>query len=194
MTPKPIRLFVAIELPDDVMAAIGELEDELSREAPHVRWARPDRVHLTLKFIGETPPNRLPEIEAALAGLPPWHALDLRTGPLGYFGRPSALRTIWLGVEGALDELRQLQAAVDEALVAAGVVNADDRPYTPHLTLARVPNGIAPDEHARMAALIKRTQVAPHAFEGHTITLFRSNLGPQRPRYEALRRFSAFAS
>lgn len=150
-----------------------------------MRWSRPEGVHLTLRFLGDhADPERLERLDAALARAasvtPP---LTVRPGPTGAFpgwGRP---RVLWLGVEDA-GGLEPLAAAVEEAVRQTGFP-AEDRPFTPHLTLGRA-------KGARVAAPIVETVRGWHPDTGEEtleeMVLYRSELGPAGPRHEPLAR------
>jgi 2'-5' RNA ligase len=186
-----LRLFVALELPEGWLRALATLQDELRRtlDLPGrgLRWTRPEGIHLTLKFLGAAAAVQRPAIEAALQGaLADRQAPSLKPGGLGSFGgrRPQVL---WLGLDGDLDAVRQLAAAVDAALTPLGF-SAETRPFAAHLTLARVPEDAAPAALARVANLVASQNArldAPAAVFA-TATLFRSQLGPGGARYQRL--------
>jgi 2'-5' RNA ligase len=138
-----MRLFVAVVLPADVMAAasrvIGELRKRCDESAPRARltWAVPRRMHLTLQFIGEANPSRTQAIEQALEppfDLPPF---EMAFGGTGIFPDARRPRVIWAGLTAGAQPLRGLQQQVAARLARAGVA-PEDRPFQPHLTLARV--------------------------------------------------------
>jgi len=182
-----LRLFVAIELSDDVREALARVQSELRKlPLPPLRWVRPEGVHLTLKFLGETPTERVPAIEAALrqavAGLSPF---PVALGPLGTFGgrRP---RVLWVGMTGDVDRLQELQGLVERGLAALGFPR-EGRPYSPHLTLARVPPAAAAGpalEEALAAAPPLRASM-----EAREVSLMVSRLQPGGAVYERLAAF-----
>src|SRR5574341_1768844 len=112
-----LRLFVAIELPGEVRDALSRLQHELQRRGlTQLRWVRPEGIHLTLKFLGETPAEKVQAIKGALSGavegVAP-HALAL--GALGTFGGRSP-RVLWIDLTSDLAPLLALQKNVDDAL------------------------------------------------------------------------------
>lgn len=117
-----MRLFVAVDLPGQVREELGRLQGELRRlDLSHLRWVRPQGIHLTLKFLGETPAARVAAITKALADATRgrrWFRLAL--GAPGTFGSRRAPRVLWLDVIGDIERLRELQTAVEEALVEVG--------------------------------------------------------------------------
>jgi 2'-5' RNA ligase len=128
-----VRLFVALELStacvDEVAAAVDDVRD-VARE---LRWAPPEQWHLTLAFLGEVDERVLPDLEARLARSAARQApLNLTLAGAGRFGN----RVLWLGVRGDTAGLRQLAVSVRAAARRARLP-VEDRPYRPHLTLAR---------------------------------------------------------
>lgn len=138
-----MRLFVAVELPDDVKSAasrlIGALRTRCDQLAPRARltWAVAQRMHLTLQFVGEADPLRTQAIEQALE--PPFDlaSFEMALGGTGVFPDGRRPRVIWAGLTAGAQPLRELQQQVAARLAAAGVA-PEDRPFQPHLTLARV--------------------------------------------------------
>ncbi len=140
-----IRTFVAIELDAPLRNALAQVQTDLRSRlqktmGPDVRiqWVKPDSVHLTLKFLGDIPEARVPEIEAALACVTGAHArCTVDVGGLGAFPDARAPRVLWVGLSGQVEGLTRLAAAVERALVALGFA-PDPKPFNPHLTLARI--------------------------------------------------------
>jgi RNA 2',3'-cyclic 3'-phosphodiesterase len=130
-----MRLFVAIDIPEDVRSAIGSLVAKLQDTCQNARWARIEGLHVTLKFIGETPAEKTEIIETALASVPCRASISLRFLGLGFFPNERRPRVLWAGVQGG-KELAEVAAAVDAALQPFGIPR-EERAYTPHLTLAR---------------------------------------------------------
>jgi len=143
-TPASLRLFVAIELPGDVREALTRLQHELQRRGlERLRWVRPEGIHLTLKFLGPTPAEKVPAIKQALVTAvegTSTHELTVAAPSWFYRGRtPSVLK---LDLGGNIDELRSVQRRIEEELEKVGV-GPEARAFTPHLTLARVPDRAA---------------------------------------------------
>jgi 2'-5' RNA ligase len=186
-----LRLFVACELPSEMRAALTALQDALRRQgAPPVRWVRPEGIHLTLKFLGAVPAQRVNDICAALAptveGIRP---LGLSLGSLGAFGGRRGARVVWVGIEGDVDRVAELQRRVEAALGRLGF-RPEDRPFSPHLTLARVPDHVGSADRERLWDLTKALatpEAAPVTIR--ELSLMRSILGPGGAIYERLAAF-----
>jgi 2'-5' RNA ligase len=138
--PAVIRAFVALTLPQSILAALQEIQRALGAQLPAnlVRWTRSDQLHLTLKFFGHLQADRVDELKAALeqscrlvAGF------KLRAETAGCFPNLDQPRVIWVGVGGDLDRLQHLQLAVDQASADFGD-HAETREFSPHLTIGRV--------------------------------------------------------
>jgi 2'-5' RNA ligase len=183
-----VRLFVAFEVPSalrqEIVARAGRRRERL----PRARWLGPEAMHLTLVFLGEVGEERLPALAAAAtACLAAETPLRLRVGEAGSFppGRPA--RVVWLAVE-ADREIGALQRRLAAACAAAAGVDPDDKPYHPHLTLARCDPPWGQDEVSRLAAAFTGGVGEPFAVA--EAVLFRSHLGGGPARHEALERWT----
>jgi 2'-5' RNA ligase len=164
-----VRLFVAIDPPAEALAALDAALGRTRAVAPHgLRWTRPEQWHLTLAFFGEVPDAEVPALTAALAEVVGAEPMALRLAGGGCFGD----RVLWVGLAGDVHALRTLAAAV--ALTARDVgVAVDDKPYRPHLTLAR-----AGRERADLRpAAAELAQVVGPAWDVASVQLVRSRLG-----------------
>jgi 2'-5' RNA ligase len=137
-----MRLFVATDIPDDVRAAIGALAAKLRLTCRNARWVRIEGLHVTLKFIGETSPEKAADIKTALASIPSRDPIPMNFRGLGFFPNERRPRVLWAGIEAGRD-LAALAAALETALGALGIMR-EERAFSPHLTLARfdTPRGL----------------------------------------------------
>ena len=185
-----LRLFVAIDLPEDVRESLGRLQTDLRRhDLSGLRWTRPEGVHLTLKFLGETPATSLAAIEGALAravrGVP---AFRLALGAPGTFGGRRGPRVLWVDVEGELQPLLRLQAAVERELAAVGFA-PEEREFSPHLTLARVPQPPPPGLAERVSRALAAVAAPQGEFRATELLLMRSSLQPGGAVYSRVAAF-----
>lgn len=142
-----MRAFIALELPEPVRREATRRAAAVRDRLPAARWVRPDALHLTLRFLGEIDPGKVPALSAALApafAAAPELVLALHGGGCYPLGRPA--RVAWTGVRVAAPEvapgagdapLPALQARVEAASVAALGIEPETRPFSPHVTLAR---------------------------------------------------------
>ena len=184
-----MRLFTAIELGEEVCAQAAALLDTLRRRAresaprARVTWVAPERMHLTLRFIGEVDDAQGEAIVSALREPIEQSRFDVRWRGLGSFPPRGAPRVLWVGVAAGSEALSQAEHAVSRRLATLGIA-PEDRPYSPHLTLARVrdPAGL------RTAPLFEGLDGELGQTHVNAITLFRSHLSPKGPTYVAMQR------
>jgi len=132
-----MRTFIAIEIPDEAKREIAKVQDQLKDLDMSASWTRPEGIHLTLKFLGEVPEAKVPEIMDALAITAGTGALRIEIAGAGAFPNAKSPRVIWSGVAGEVEKLTTLQAAVEDAMRKLGF-EAEARKFSPHLTLARI--------------------------------------------------------
>ena len=139
-----IRAFIAVELPPAVREAVEGVVRELrSGIGDGVRWVRPEGVHLTLKFLGDIDAGSVPAVSRAMAQCAASAApFDLFLEGVGVFPNARRPRVIWIGLGGALEPLLALQHSIDRELEGLGFAR-ERRPFTPHLTLGRVRDGLS---------------------------------------------------
>jgi 2'-5' RNA ligase len=139
-----LRLFVALDIPEDVRAAIGAIIAKLRGEDRSARWVRIEGAHVTLKFIGEVSVEKASDIQTALANVPLATPIKMSFHGLGFFPNERRPRVLWAGIERGA-ELGALAATVETALEPLGIAR-EKRAFSPHLTLARFDssNGLDP--------------------------------------------------
>lgn len=184
-----VRTFVAIELPAPVIEALVAVQRQLAAGQLPLRLSAPAGLHLTLAFIGEIPAARVAALIAAVeAGCAGGTPLALRAEGLGMFPNARAPRVIWAGVQGspaAMAALTRLRAGIVAALAQAGCPT--DRHFDPHLTLARVRDGTAPADRARIGAAVQALPTFDaHPFAVDKISIMRSDLRPAGAIYSRL--------
>ena len=141
-----MRLFVAVDIDAVARGRIEAASNELrrvmerARSRARVGWVAPDRLHLTLQFVGEVSEIAGAEVAARLG--PPFDqlAFALRFGSVGMFPPTGRPRVVWLGLERGAGDLASLQAAVARRLEGVEF-RRESRPFSPHLTLARFKDG-----------------------------------------------------
>ncbi len=186
--PEEIRSFIAIELPEEVREGLARLRNELKRnEHKFVKWVNPDGLHLTLKFLGNIPSKRVTEVteavEEAAQGISPFH---LEISGLGAFPSLRQARVFCVGIGGEVDRLSRLQQNIDSALAILGFAK-EERPFVPHLTLARLRPGASPLERRSFGELVDSTIFEDkYHIEVEAVSLMRSQLTPAGAVYTRL--------
>ena len=187
-----IRAFIAIPLPEPVLDELVTLGHRLERRVPSrsVRWVRPEGIHLTLKFLGDTPTNKLPEIKRALTAVarhaPP---CTFTVGGLGCFPNPRRPRVVWVGVQEPTGRLAALQDAIEEVMAPLGYA-PEGRGFTAHLTLGRIRRGTSGGDVAQVGQVVTKTEVGSlgEVSAAH-FSLIRSVLKPTGAEYTPLEEF-----
>jgi len=184
--PTKVRTFLAIRVGDEVEAAIYRLIEELRAPNDGVAWARRDKLHVTLKFLGAAiePARLAPLAEAVAAVSDAAVAFQVRTRGIGAFPNLRRPRVLWTGLES--QALVRLATQVEEAAAHLGFEPAQ-RPWAPHLTIARI------RDPRRVGSLLGRLQAANQSEFGESsvdeIALYRSHLASNGSRYERLATF-----
>jgi RNA 2',3'-cyclic 3'-phosphodiesterase len=130
-----VRVFVALDVPEAIRAALAEVSARLKKICPAARWVRLEGVHITLKFIGEVPQEKLDHIRQALGELPNFAPAKVCFAGLGFFPSARRPRVFWAGVQGG-STLTELASAIEMKLEPLGIA-PEKRAFHAHLTLAR---------------------------------------------------------
>jgi 2'-5' RNA ligase len=173
-----IRSFIAIELPQEIKTGLNRLQAELKLpQHTFVKCVAPEGIHLTLKFLGNISPQKVAEItgvmEQASLGINPF---QLQITEVGAFPTMRQPRVLWVGIKGELDKLTGWQKRIDDGLVPLGFAK-ETRPFTPHLTLARVRDGCTPGDRRSLGELVMKTPVEfNYALAVNSLNLMKSQL------------------
>jgi RNA 2',3'-cyclic 3'-phosphodiesterase len=129
-----MRIFIALDIDQAIRHRIARFMDGVRGFAPDARWVRPESLHITLKFIGETAPENMDQIQQALKAVEA-HAVEMNIRGSGFFPGAKSPRVFWLGIEAG-PSLAALASTVDDRVASLGIAK-QDHPFSPHLTLAR---------------------------------------------------------
>ncbi len=129
-----MRLFVALDLDEEILLRIQKYISSVAGFAPDLRWVRPESLHITLKFIGERPQGEIDRIEEALGSVQA-PSFPVVVGRYGFFPNAKFPRAFWTGVE-AEAALTILVSAIEHTLAPLGI-SRENHPFSPHITLAR---------------------------------------------------------
>lgn len=183
MTTSPsLRSFLAAPVPQPHLRWVGERQGELEQRWPEARWIPVSNQHITLKFLGATPEDRLSDVVSLCERVAARHAAaPVTLTELGVFPSRRGARVLWIGVDDPGGLLFSLAAALDRDLAEIGF-GPESRAYSPHLTVARFREPTAVDELPPMPE-------RPPPFRLASFDLWRSHLSPRGARYEALASF-----
>lgn len=183
------RLFSALELPPDLLAQLTEVQAQFKAATPRgaVRWARPQGIHITLKFYGDVSAERVPALEAGLTRAAAASApLDLTVQGLGVFPNPIQPQVIWAGLHGDLAPISQLAAQVEAEAALLGFA-PERRAFKPHLTLGRVRANLRPADLLTLMGILEQAQAQVlGALRADTLSLMASELRPMGAVYDRL--------
>lgn len=137
-----MRLFVAIQIPEDIRASIASLLQEFRAIAPQIKWIRANNLHVTLKFLGETEPRRLSPIQVSLASVHTKNPVALDFSGLGFFPNAKRPNILWAAIQSS-SNLQTIVAGIENQMHSLGYPK-EDRVFTPHLTLAHLDKAVLP--------------------------------------------------
>ncbi len=176
------RLFIAVDIDEATRVQVGRISSGLRGAIEtHAKtsWVRPDRMHLTLHFLGDVDGTFEQRVRRALTGPIRVAPFDVTFEGLGLFPERGAPRVLWLGLRDGLEPLRRIEKALVDTL---GVERHQDGPFTPHLTLARFRNRVTRGTLAGIARI--PASAGPSRID--RVTLYESRLSPAGPAYVPL--------
>ena len=192
------RTFIALELNEALQRFLGGIISQISQELPDLRWVDPTGIHLTLAFLGELSDDQLAAAigaseEAAQKAIP----FEYRLKGLGIFGSTHQPRVIWMGVEdlpsGKIQgsPLQQLHHVLTRKLELRGF-EIEKRPFSPHLTLARIKQPLSPDEQQRLQRLLHSRLAGSSSavYQVNNLCVMKSELSRAGAKYTCLKECS----
>ncbi len=186
MTRDLLRLFIAIKLEDAaIVGKITRLQNDLSTAGLRAKLVEPENLHLTLKFIGEVPPERARRIQHALEEIK-HSAFDIEFQGVGAFPSLERPRVLWIGVSEGASQLEELASQIENILARRVSLRKSDKPFHPHLTIARIKGRISPSV---------RKILESHANDyfgritAKKFLLMRSTLTPRGPIYNVVEHY-----
>ena len=174
-----IRLFIAIDLPEAVKTVLLETAVQMGQQLPNkaVRWVRPEQMHLTLRFLGDTAVSQLPNLQDELTQLAYQHPpFRLHLKDVGAFPNRKRPRVVWVGLDGDLPVLQKMQAELEDRVLQLGW-SREKRPFSPHVTLGRVKDA------RQVGALNWDVKLAEMDFGITAVQLVQSELRPSGAAY-----------
>jgi 2'-5' RNA ligase len=192
-----MRIFVGIDLDDEIRGKLARFIDGVGGFAPEARWVRPESLHITLKFIGEQRAEQVEAITKRLRQVASG-AIEIQVSGHGFFPTAKSPRVFWIGIHAG-PQLAQLASDIDSAVAELGVPR-EERPFSPHLTLARA-GGRSGDpkwrkgdgQNSTFGVLQKRLAAMSEADFGKITAsqfiLYQSRLSPAGSKYTKLECF-----
>lgn len=187
-----VRSFIAIELPQETQRELAHLQERLKRDCGYcpARWAAPEGIHLTLNFLGDVPLAKLDNIKSAVTQASAvMDAFELTLSGLGAFPDVERPHVVWVGLKGDVEKMSEIQKRLEQLLTGLGF-SPEKRPFSPHLTLARVRDEASTTDKKRLGQAIGSTTCDRDcSIPVQKISLIKSQLTPAGPIYTVL--FSA---
>lgn len=183
-----IRVFIALQISQVATQALAEVTARLSAAVPRgVRWVDPESVHLTLKFLGNIDPGLTGQVlEAVRRAGQGSFPFRLHLSGLGAFPNQRQPRVLWTGVAGDLDELAGLQGKMEDAIAQLGFPR-DRRPFSPHLTIGRVRDGVSGELRRQIGDAVAAASLEPtDSWLVESVHLMRSTITPGGAVYASL--------
>ena len=183
------RTFIALELNEAVQRHLSAVMREMALALPELRWVDPAGIHLTLAFLGELDDEQLAHaVAASAAAAQQAQPFSYRLTHPGTFGAPRSPRVIWMGIEEPSGKLNQLHRTLNQELEQRGF-EIDRRPFSPHLTLARVKSPLTPDEQQRLQRLLTEQQLTPSSPPHfvNALAVMKSELSRSGAHYTAMK-------
>ncbi|HEX5890590.1 MAG TPA: RNA 2',3'-cyclic phosphodiesterase, partial [Pyrinomonadaceae bacterium] len=175
-------MFCAFELPQTLRRAINDHAQRVREAVPEAAasWSRPENVHLTVKFFGNVDQAKVPIISASAArAAKESSAIEIEVGKTGVFPRPSRPQVLWIGVNDSSGALAKLQQRLEDEFASEGFPK-ENRPFRPHLTIARIRRPQNANQLAQIHLGLPFTDVAVRFDE---LILFRSELSSKGSKY-----------
>ncbi len=178
------RLFFAISLPEDVQESVGEIQRRVRRGISGMKWVDPERMHVTMKFLGNTPEALVDDVVARGGCLAETCApMELSLAGLGAFPGLVKPRVLWVGLGGDVENLVALGEKLDRAMVDLHF-EAERRPFSAHVTLARSKPRYRPDSVEGLIS--KHSGLLVASFRATHLDLYESHLSRTGPTYVRL--------
>jgi len=174
-----MRIFLALELPEEIKKEIEELQKKLRKAGAKAIWVKPEIAHLTLAFLGSVTHNELEIIHKILGGIT-LRAIRLELDSLGCFPNPERARIIFVELQGDLKELHHLANLIRQNLKKENI-QFDDKPFVAHVTLGRV------KKRQNLTHILKGVKIRKLEFLAEEINLNQSTLGPSGPKYTKIK-------
>lgn len=177
-----MRLFIAIEIPEEVKEFIGEVQEKISDKGK-IRLVNKEQIHLTLKFLGEVQPDKAEKVTEELKKIK-FKPFSVYLDSIGVFPSESYIRVVWIGLKPENDIL-ELQSNIDEGLKS---LFKKEKDFKAHVTLARVK---FIEDKKEFLDKLRKIKIDKKKIEVNDFKLIKSTLGPKGPTYDTIALFKA---
>ena len=184
------RTFIALEMNNALQCHLAGLIRQMAQALPEIRWVNSSSIHLTLAFLGELTDEQLTEVIQATERVSQQvQPFSYRLSQLGTFGSPRFPRVIWMGIEEPSGSLASLHRMLNQHLQRCGF-EVDTRPFSPHLTLARLKSPLSAQEQQKLQSLMAnkpQSLASMDSYPAHHLDVMKSELLRAGARYTCLR-------
>jgi 2'-5' RNA ligase len=178
-----MRLFIAMPLPRHIEEALARVILVFKESDARVKWVEPKNIHLTMKFLGETDEQMVPEISQAIETVSrKYNAVSGFINKVGAFPNPNKPRVVWAGMAEEIADLEKIATDIETEMEKLGF-EKENRKFKSHLTLGRVKDS---RQLGRLPSVLKGFELAPEKITFDRIVLFKSTLTPGGPIYDRL--------
>ena len=179
-----LRTFIAVEIGPDVQKSLKTIQEHLKTPGADVKWVNPSIIHLTLKFLGEIPSEKVKKVSEWLPEISVrFGRIRTSINHLGVFPSSGMPRVVWAGMEENAEQLIHLAQSLEEALGKIGFAK-EKKSFHPHVTLGRVRSSRCCDQLRK--AIQEYAFPSPLTFSVEKIIFFQSTLTPQGSIYTPL--------
>jgi 2'-5' RNA ligase len=180
-----MRTFIAVELPENIKNKIGELQAPLKRTNAFVSWVKPENIHITLKFLGEVPEEKINEVFSAIEiALKETKKFKINLKGMGAFPDFRRPRVIWVGTGKGGEELLSMANKIEEEMEKIGFPK-ENRKFSPHFTIGRVKS---PKNIEKLMEKVKSTDFETEDIGVNEVTVMKSQLHPAGAIYTPLKK------
>ncbi|MDL1962822.1 MAG: RNA 2',3'-cyclic phosphodiesterase [Deltaproteobacteria bacterium] len=190
--PDTIRTFIAFKVPKNIISSIKKIQEDIKSYAFKIRWVDPEKIHLTLKFLGNINYTDIEKVgETLINTVNNYAPISLAVKGAGVFPCIKHPRVIWVGITGEVKKLAGIQKGIEKNLEKLGFPR-EKRPFKAHLTLGRIKGKIDPKK--LLDAMKKNEEFESELFIADKIFLFKSDLQPTGSVHTELKSISLTAS
>ncbi len=173
-----MRLFIAIEIPEDIKDYLVQIQNEIGHDSAKIRIVNKKQMHLTLKFLGEVQPDKVISIKEGLKEIS-FEPFAFHLDSIGLFPNENYIRIVWVGIKPE-DKVLELQKTIDEKL---SKLFKKEKDFKPHLTLGRVKYV---EDKIKFAQNLRKIKIESKKIDVNDFKLIKSTLTPEGPVYEPI--------